>query len=660
MKRSLLAVGALFLALFGAVAALKRYQQEDREPIRGTEREGREHIRAFWEEFDAATAARGRADFGAAADRYRRALALNPRHEDSLFYLSVCLEELGKYAEAAASLRQLIEINPESNRAFSQLGDLLATLAPGAMPDFDAAAAAFSRNKEINYEESGPFLRLGLLELARGNMAKARESFSVAAGGGGPEGTFLLGLTDYLDRRDAAAVRTFVQVLEANEREKAVSGRGVFSEGDIQLSAGAGRLTAFERAGIKSLLFLYWTARRMGGYPSDVPDRFRLNRPERAEPWFVREALPRDPAGRAAWIDFDGDGRQDLLVAGPQAVALFRNGGDAWLEVTRETGLAGAAGAWEATVFDENGDGWQDFCLVRAGYIGEGKQSLYRNQQGRFREVTAERGLSGERPTARAVAADLDGDRRVDLLEVGAASSRLSPVRLFRNRAEGFVESSADLGLSYPSTAVDALTNDFDGDGENDLVILGWRAGARLFRGRGRGFTDMTATAGLGEVGGEGFSALSLDFDRDGRMDLLVTAHAPLELSLMRLLYPVLTSQRYTPRLFRNRGQGLFEEVTAALGLDRCYGIMQAASADFDRDGWPDVVFALGGLEKSHLEPGVILRNGVGKRFVEWTYLPGFDAPANASAAAVADWDGDGWPDVFLSGAGLFRNRGRK
>jgi len=274
MKRSLLALGALFLTLFGGVAALKRYRQEDREPVRRTEGEGRERIRAFWDEFNAATAARSRADFRAAADRYRRALALNSEHEDSLFYLAVCLEELGEYAEAAVSLRRLIEINPESNRAFSQLGDLLATLAPGATPDFDGAEDAFFRNKEINYEESGPFLRLGLLELTRGNLKKARDSFSVAAGGGGPEGTFLLGVTDYLDRRDAAAVRTFVRVLEANEREKAVSGRGVFSEGDIQASAGAARLTAFERAGIKSLLFLYWTARRMGGYPSDVPDRF--------------------------------------------------------------------------------------------------------------------------------------------------------------------------------------------------------------------------------------------------------------------------------------------------------------------------------------------------------------------------------------------------
>jgi len=341
-------------------------------------------------------------------------------------------------------------------------------------------------------------------------------------------------------------------------------------------------------------------------------------------------------------------------------VALFRDGRGGWLEVTREAGLAGAAGAWEATVFDENGDGWQDLCLVRAGYIGAGKNSLYRNEQGRFREVTAERGLSGERPTARAVAADLDGDRRMDLVEVGAAGSTAPPVRLFLNRAEGLVESSADLGLSYPSTAVDAIANDFDGDGENDLFVLGWRAGARLFRRSGRRFTDVTAIAGMGDVGGEGFSALSLDYDRDRQMDLLVTAHAPLELSLMRLLYPALTSQRHRPRLFRNRGQGRFEEVTAAVGLDRCYGIMQAASADFDGDGWPDLVFALGGLEKGHLEPGVILRNAEGKRFVEWAYLPGFDAPVNASAAAVADWNRDGWPDVFLSGAGLFRNRGRK
>jgi hypothetical protein len=163
----------------------------------------------------------------------------------------------------------------------------------------------------------------------------------------------------------------------------------------------------------------------------------------------------------------------------------------------------------------------------------------------------------------------------------------------------------------------------------------------------------------LENVGGEGLSALRFDFDRDSLPDLLVTAQAPLELSLMRLLERSLTSERHRPRLFRNRGGGRFEEATASLGLNRCYGVMQAGSADFDRDGWPDLLFAHGGLEKSRLEPSPILRNVEGKSFVEWTYLPGFDEPLNVSGAAIADADGDGWPDVYLFEAGLFRNRGK-
>jgi tetratricopeptide (TPR) repeat protein len=659
MKRALLTLGVVFLLSFAALTALKRAGREDAAAEGGMDAAEKERIRAFWEAFNAATAARSRGDFPAAAGFYRQALELSPEHEESLFYLAASLEEQGRYSEAVATLRRLTEINPASNRAHSQLGNLLATLAPGGTPDFDAAAAAFSRNKEINYEESGPFLRLGLLELARGNPAKAREDFSLAAGGGGPEGMFLLALTDYLEGHYSAASKGWVRVLAANEREKAVSGRGVFSEGDIRSSAGEARLSAFERAGIKSLLFLYWTSRRGGGYSAEVPDRFRLRPSGHGGKRFERAQLPGALPGRALWLDFDNDRRPDLLIVGPRGVSLIRNGPGGWQDLTREAGLAGARGAWDAALIDENGDGWQDLYLVRAGYMGVGSNSFYRNDHGRFLDVTAERGLAGERATSRALAVDLNGDGRLDLIEVGSAGATDPSLRVFLNQKDRFVESSAALGLVYPATAVDAVAEDFDGDGQTDLFVLGWRFPARLYRQTASGFADVTATAGLENAGGEGLSALRFDFDRDSLPDLLVTAQAPLELSLMRLLDRSITSGRHTPRLFRNRGGGRFEEATASIGLNRCYGVMQAVSADFDRDGWPDLLFAHGGLEKSRLEPSPILRNVEGKSFVEWTYLPGFDEPLNASGAAIADADGDGWADVYLFEAGLFRNRGK-
>ena len=655
MRRALLWLAAAALA-FGAIAVVKRWPGAE-QPADAGAAARRQRIRAFWDPYNAATAARTRGDFRGAAPLYRKALTLNPQHEDSLFYTAVCAQELGRYAEAADTLRRLIALSPHSSRAYSQLGTLLSTQAPGAIPDFEGALAAFARNEEINHEEAGAFLRRGLLQLGRGELDAARRSFATASGSGAPEALYFSGLTDYLQGKDASAVGMFVRVLQANEHEKAITGRGVFSEGDVASDVGQQRLTAFERAGIRSLLFLYWSSRRLGGYPKAVDDRFRLH-PERLPGHasrFALDALPGDVSSRGAWIDQDRDGRPDLLLLGPRGVRLLRNTPAGWLDVSRATGLADIARAWDACVFDEDGDGWSDVYLVRKGYIGAGQNALLRNEHGRLRDVTAERGLAGERATAHAVAADLAGDGRVDLLELGNAGGGSAAVRLFVREGAGFAERAASLGLGYDANAVDAAVADFDGDGAADLFVLGWKATGRLFRRTKSGFEDVTAQAGLAGVGGDGLSVAALDYDRDGRPDLLVTARAPHELSLLRLLSPGLAAARQTPRLFHNLGQGRFAETTAAVGLNRWYGVMQAVPADVDGDGWTDLVLANGGLERERLEPSLVLRNDGGHRFEEWAFLPGFDRPVNAVGAAVADANGDGRLDIFLSGAGLLK-----
>ncbi len=127
---------------------------------------------------------------------------------------------------------------------------------------------------------------------------------------------------------------------------------------------------------------------------------------------------------------------------------------------------------------------------------------------------------------------------------------------------------------------------------------------------------------------GPAFSAVWFDYNRDGHLDLLMAPHAPYEDVVRCLLDPGFRCAGPTPRLFRNRGDSGFEEVTAAAGLDRCYGVMQAVAGDLNADGWPDLVLVSGSLDAQRLEPSVVLRNRQG-RFEEWCYLPGFDAPRN-------------------------------
>jgi len=666
MKRSFLFMLALVVLVSGISALVKGLRTESACSIDSSrEQAAKERIRMFWEAYNQATALRSRGEFAKAVALYKRALELNTNHEDSLYYFGNCLFELGDYAEAANVYRRITELNPNSHRAFSQLGVTLSTLAPGAPLDFAQAEKAFAHNVRINREESGPFLRLGLLALNQGDLEKALRHFNTAAGFGSPEGYFLAGYVRFRQRRYREALSCFEKVLEISAREKQITGRGVLSEGDIKTTS-QNAITPLEAAGIKSLMYLYWTAAKMGGYPDQAKMDFRIKGPRGVIGLHAhgvvditsRAGLSGRDRGRGAWADYDNDGNLDLAVAAP--VRLYRNQGGKLVDATRSAGLAGARDGWDVCWGDYNGDGHEDLYIVRSGFIGLEENSLYRNNgNGTFVEVTAPAGLNGKRATARALFCDYNNDGKLDILEVGNGGTRQSPLRLFRNEGGNrFRECSRAAGIDFEGNAVDCAVGDYNGDGLVDLFVLRWKRPAILYRNNGDGsFADATSQAKLCGIGGDGFSALFLDYDRDDRPDLLVTSHAPYEMAIRCLIKPDFTAARYTPRLFRNRGYGSFEEVTTTSGLNRCYGVMQAIAVDADRDGWLDLIFANGGLEKHRLEPSVVLHNLEGRRFSVQCYLPGFNAPSNSTGVVAADFNQDGKVDFYLPGSGLYNLR---
>jgi hypothetical protein len=586
------------------------------ESAHSTDDEGdaKKRVRAFWAAYNRATELRSRREFASAIEFYRQALTLDPKHEDSLYSLGNCLFELGEYARAVERYEQLIAVNPQSNRGLSQLGIVLSTPAPAAVLDVARARRAFERVTEINQEESGPFLRLGLLALHENQLEQALGHFLTAAGFKSPEGYFFAGYVKYRQGCYAEAVEYFQKVLQINEREKQISGRGVFSEGDVKSASGQ-TLTPLERSGIKALVFLYWTAAKLGGYPRGVPPEFRI-KPRANEHGFTVTRV--------------NQGAKPVSAPMP--------------------GLNGASSGWEWVRGDYNGDGRQDAYVINPGYVSMGRNALYRNNgNDRFSDVTEEAGLDGERATARAVFVDYDRDGQMDIVEVGNAAGDQPPLRLFHNQGGRFEEVHQRAGIDFSGTAVAVAVGDADGDGWTDLFILRWKRPGLLYRNQGNGtFTDVTEQAGLAGVGGSGFSALFFDYDRDELLDLLVTAQAPYEIALECLLRPDLKREDWTPRLFRNRGNGQFEEATTQVGLDRSYGTMRAVAVDVDHDGWTDIVLANGGLEAYRLEPGVILRNIEGRKFVEGAHLPSFDAPVNARSLAVDGLAGDGRIELHL------------
>ncbi|HYL96322.1 MAG TPA: VCBS repeat-containing protein, partial [Terriglobales bacterium] len=273
-----------------------------------------------------------------------------------------------------------------------------------------------------------------------------------------------------------------------------------------------------------------------------------------------------------------------------------------------------------------------------------------------FTDATAPIGLAGTRSTTRACFGKFTGGGRLDLLEVGAAGSG-SSVRLFRNTGKRFVDVTSTSGLEAAATAVDCAVADYDGDGNPDIFVQFWRQPARLFRNQGGGkFVDVTARAGLAGLGARGYSSIFFDYDRDGRPDLLVSAQATLEQVARWLLQPNAPPACATPRLFHNEGDGTFREVTREIGFSGCYPTMQALAADFDGDGWPDLLLVSGGPDAQQLGPSFLLRNLRGKKFAPWAELPGLASPANYIAAAVAPAGSEGEREVYLT-SGLLPGR---
>lgn len=669
MNRSL---GFLLVAIafaFAAVAVWKGASSDTDGTAGSTQGQvEKERVATFWEAYHRATTLRSEGQFAQAVAFYQQALEIDPVHEETLYYLGNCFLELGAYPEAIERYRQITELNPQSHRAFSQLGVILSTPAPGVPLQFEQARKAFERSMEINQEESGSFLRLGILALNQGRLEQAFEYFGTAAGFGSPEGHFLAGFVRFREEHYREAVKFFLKVAEMNAREREISGRGVLSEGDIRSDSPRTTATPLEGATIKSLAYLYWTAAQMGGYPDEAPANLRIKEPRQTGPGvrnIMNKAKLSNPGrGRATWSDYDGDGDLDLTgVAEDGSLALYRNQGGTLGEVAGRVGLEGATDAWDVVWGDYDGDGDHDLYVIGTGFLGRGNNTLYRNTRDgspggsgtSFTDVTGQVGLAGERSTARSFFVDYNRDGTLDLLEVGNAGRGHSSLRLFQNQDGRFREISKEAGIDLQGNSVDGAIGDYDEDGFADLFVLRWRRPAILYRNNQDGsFSDVTSRAGLSDVGGDGFSTLFFDYDRDGLLDLLVTSHAPHEKALRSMIEPDSSCAGFAPRLFRNQGDHTFEEVTSAVGLNHCHGIMQAIAADVDSDGWTDLVFANGGLEMQRLERSLVMRNVKGTHFVTDFYLPGPAMPSNVLGAAVADFNQDGKTDFYLPGVGLY------
>jgi hypothetical protein len=411
---------------------------------------------------------------------------------------------------------------------------------------------------------------------------------------------------------------------------------------------------------------------------------------------FGKKYLPETVGAGCAFIDYDNDGWQDILLinsmnwpghAGPKSYpALYHNNRNGtFTDVTKEAGLAVEMYGIGCAVADYDNDGFDDIYITCLG-----ANHLFRNLgNGRFQDVTAKAGVGDPGFSTSAIWFDYDKDGKLDLFVCnyvdwsidkdlfctldGKNKSYCTPESykgqsstLYHNRGDGTFENVTErAGLYDPSSkSLGVAMLDYDNDGWPDLFVANDTQPNKLYRNNGNGtFTDNAMTAGVAfseaGVARAGMGVDSADYDGSGRQSLIIGNFS----NEMMALY-------------HNEGTGLFidEAPTSTIGkaslLTLTFGCF---FFDYDLDGLPDIFAADGHVSDdinkvqqkvTYAEPPHLFRNLGKKRFEEVTTKLGraMRQAMVGRGVAYGDFDNDGDLDLLIASnngqARLLRNDG--
>ncbi len=216
-----------------------------------------------------------------------------------------------------------------------------------------------------------------------------------------------------------------------------------------------------------------------------------------------------------------------------------------------------------------------------------------------------------------------------------------------------FTDVAPSLGIDGRELAGGCCTEDFDRDGDIDIIASSWgmKSPMSYYRNNGDGtFTDATAESGLAGLTG-GLNMVHADYDNDGDDDVLVLRGAWLQ-----------QFGRYPNSLLRNNGDGTFDDVTIDAGLLSYHPTQTAVFADLNKDGWLDIF--IGNESGAQPHPCELYINNHNGTFTERGHEAGLDVTAFVKGVTCGDYNNDGWQDLYLSchmGANcLLRNNGIK
>ena len=356
-------------------------------------------------------------------------------------------------------------------------------------------------------------------------------------------------------------------------------------------------------------------------------------------------------------------------------------------------------------------------AVLSAGPLLYSRSSPVESGSPALTDITAKAGLAGARNVSGSVTNkqflleemgggvalfDYDNDGWLDIFLANGTSldravrDRNPTSYLFHNNRDGtFTDVTQKAGLTRSGWGQACCVGDYDNDGNEDLFVSYWGRNV-LYHNNGDGtFADVSEKAGVeGSEGRWGAGCCFLDYDKDGHLDLFVAnylnfdaARAPKPGEAVYCNYndiPVPCGPQGfsggTNILYRNRGDGTFADVSEESGIARPHGPasmvfvnrnwqptgsygMGAAAADFDNDGWPDIYVACDSA------PSLLYRNNHDGTFREVAVPAGcaFDENGVAQSGmgvAVGDYDGDGWLDIARTNftdqlTTLYRNYGK-
>ncbi len=572
---------------------------------------------------------------------FQQAAEADPKLAIARLNEGVAYLNLQKVEEAKAALADALKLDPKSPNAWYNLGLLSKNTG-----DAPAAIDAFKRVTEIDANDADTWYFLGTAYVQAKQFPQAIDSFQHALQINPLHASAEFGLSRaYQQSGDVDHAREHLKKFQYITQNKI----------GAPMSLAYGEQGQYSRALESPQAVMKPPAQIKVQFVDVTKEAGIVGRVDAAP----EGGPPADLRPGACFVDFDDDGRPDILLTDhghEGGLSLYHNLGNGRFEdVTRQAGLDPALHGIACAVGDYDNDGFADMALSTPGHL----LLLHNEKNGAFKNVTEKAGIAGTGGTALGLTfIDYDHDGDIDLLESGGSwtfmpigqskgithveANVMATNAVWRNNGDGtFTNATQEVGLSTVP-GISAVGTDYNNDRAVDIVQTSWAEDASLFENPREGaFRRRDILPHQQSKGSVGVSVL--DLDHDGWMDLALTHRAA----------PGIT-------LWRNDHGKSFEQVKLPeTNWVRAFGV---AAFDYDNDGWVDLV-AVGETKDGKGEVR-LFRNLGPDGFKDVTADVGLDKIhlENPRAIITGDYDNDGSTDLLITQnhgpAVLLRNEG--